>query len=309
MTDKNNAAQIADPILAAKLDMLRQRIPATDNVARYFFDEVYAHVSKQRTPDLTGARIAEQHIDRIRELEAEVANLRAAFNEWLDKTDFIQKRIASGELPVKYLGWHRADVMRDLIEQAQAGAPLASMARAIFGDQIGGQMDAMAGDTADGDTDGARYEALEREHLGDADKGTGIYHPDNQRAGDGLAAKRARIEADMARGSRLTSHRLRLDEQHPGERPPADLATMLLWLKRRMTWGMVHIPGAEVARLVAEIEALQRGQHDIEARARQLVADAAASGQVVRIDLVPRQPLAMGNLEMVVDVRPARVPS
>jgi len=119
--------------------------------------------------------------------------------------------------------------------------------------------------------DEARYERLEREHLGDADKGTGIYHPDNKRA-------------------------------------PVDLATMLLWLKRRMTWGMVSIPGAEVARLVGEIEALQRGQHDadIEARARQLVADAAASGQVVRIDLVPRQPLAMGNLDMVVDVRPAR---
>ncbi len=42
----------------------------------------------------------------------------AALNEWFDKTDFIQKRIASGELPVKYLGWHRADVMRDLIDAA-----------------------------------------------------------------------------------------------------------------------------------------------------------------------------------------------
>lgn len=48
-----------------------------------------------------------------------------ALNEWLDKTDFIQKRIACGELPVKYLGWHRADVMRDLIENA---APQASKA-------------------------------------------------------------------------------------------------------------------------------------------------------------------------------------
>ncbi|CAB3627918.1 Uncharacterised protein [Achromobacter sp. 2789STDY5608633] len=48
------------------------------------------------------------------------AELCAAFNEWLDKTDFIQKRIASGKLPVKYLGWHRADVMRDLIDQASA---------------------------------------------------------------------------------------------------------------------------------------------------------------------------------------------
>lgn len=44
----------------------------------------------------------------------------------------------------------------------------------------------------------------------------------------------------------------------------------------------------------------------IAAKARRLVDDAIKAGMVVRIDLVPRQPLAMGNLEMVVDVRPAR---
>lgn len=42
------------------------------------------------------------------------------------------------------------------------------------------------------------------------------------------------------------------------------------------------------------------------ARARQLIADAQDAGQVVRIDLVPRQPLAMGSYDMVVDVRDAR---
>lgn len=49
-----------------------------------------------------------------------------ALNEWLDKTDFIQKRIAYGELPVKYLGWHRADVMRDLIDAAARNPVLPS---------------------------------------------------------------------------------------------------------------------------------------------------------------------------------------
>lgn len=44
----------------------------------------------------------------------------------------------------------------------------------------------------------------------------------------------------------------------------------------------------------------------IEARAHQLIEAAKTAGMVVRIDLVPRKPLAMGNLEMVVDVRPAR---
>ncbi|RIQ54220.1 hypothetical protein [Bordetella avium] len=58
--------------------------------------------------------------------------VNAALDEWLDKTDFIQERIASGDLPVKYLGWHRADVMRDLIDGSKTeplnAAPQASTA-------------------------------------------------------------------------------------------------------------------------------------------------------------------------------------
>lgn len=46
------------------------------------------------------------------------AELRTAFNEWQDKTVFIQEWIQSGKLPVKHLGRHRADVMRDLLEDA-----------------------------------------------------------------------------------------------------------------------------------------------------------------------------------------------
>lgn len=44
----------------------------------------------------------------------------------------------------------------------------------------------------------------------------------------------------------------------------------------------------------------------IRSRAQQLIDDAKSASIVVRIDLVPLQPLAMGNLEMVVDVRSAR---
>jgi hypothetical protein len=64
------------------------------------------------------ARIVDKY--RVPVASAPVAGeANTALNEWLDKTDFIQKRIACGELPVKYLGWHRADVMRDLIENAR----------------------------------------------------------------------------------------------------------------------------------------------------------------------------------------------
>ncbi|URG12995.1 hypothetical protein B2_2 [Stenotrophomonas phage B2] len=41
-------------------------------------------------------------------------------NTWLAKTEFVQDLMNSHGLDAKYLGWHRADVLRDLIEaQAQ----------------------------------------------------------------------------------------------------------------------------------------------------------------------------------------------
>jgi hypothetical protein len=39
---------------------------------------------------------------------------KLAFNEWLDKTEWVQEKINSGHLGVRYLGMHRADVLRDL---------------------------------------------------------------------------------------------------------------------------------------------------------------------------------------------------
>jgi hypothetical protein len=39
---------------------------------------------------------------------------KLALNEWLDKTEWVQEKINSGHLGVRYLGMHRADVLRDL---------------------------------------------------------------------------------------------------------------------------------------------------------------------------------------------------
>lgn len=43
-----------------------------------------------------------------------------------------------------------------------------------------------------------------------------------------------------------------------------------------------------------------------EQKLRALVADMRLAGYVATIELVPEQPLAMGNYRMVVDVRPGR---
>lgn len=45
-------------------------------------------------------------------------NYKFAFDEWHEKTEWLQ----NSALPVKYLGWHRADVLRDMIEQNQLDA-------------------------------------------------------------------------------------------------------------------------------------------------------------------------------------------
>lgn len=90
------------------------------------------YTAGKHTWDALDAEACEQAAEEIRHLRAALASApvageaRTALNEWFDKTDFIQKRIASGELPVKYLGWHRADVMRDLIDEAARNPVLPS---------------------------------------------------------------------------------------------------------------------------------------------------------------------------------------
>lgn len=85
-------------------DATREQPPTLENV-------------KQQDPDL---------VLELAYAAPQASEAHTALNEWFDKTDFIQKRIASGDLPVKYLGWHRADVMRDLIDAAARNQVLPS---------------------------------------------------------------------------------------------------------------------------------------------------------------------------------------
>lgn len=47
---------------------------------------------------------------------AELERYRAAFNEWHDKTQWVQEEVHSGVIRAKALGYHRADVMAYLIK-------------------------------------------------------------------------------------------------------------------------------------------------------------------------------------------------
>jgi len=68
------------------------------------------------------------------EMQDSSDRFRIAFEEWHDKTNFVQDWIKSGKLPAKYLGWHRADVLRDLVENG-ASQP-AEPVKAPTGTQI-----------------------------------------------------------------------------------------------------------------------------------------------------------------------------
>ncbi|MEL5887593.1 hypothetical protein, partial [Listeria monocytogenes] len=109
-----NAAPQASPVAGTVQSTDRQealRIAGLPNV-----DAALSNFANDCTQD-NAVGLVQAILDAAPQASAE-AELRAAYNEWQDKTDFIQEWVQSGKLPVKYLGWHRADVMRDLIEQA-----------------------------------------------------------------------------------------------------------------------------------------------------------------------------------------------
>lgn len=51
--------------------------------------------------------------------EKERDNYKSACNEWAKKTEWVQCGINDGSVPPRYLGWHRADVVADLLNAAE----------------------------------------------------------------------------------------------------------------------------------------------------------------------------------------------
>ena len=61
------------------------------------------------------ARIAQ----RLEAAEKERDAYKAAYNEWVAKTEWVQRGINEGTISAKYLGLHRADVMTSLLGEAE----------------------------------------------------------------------------------------------------------------------------------------------------------------------------------------------
>lgn len=60
---------------------------------------------------------ASHYASRADELRAEADRYRAAWDLWHEKTDWVQQAITEGALPDRYLGMHRADILRAEVER------------------------------------------------------------------------------------------------------------------------------------------------------------------------------------------------
>ena len=58
-------------------------------------------------------------LDRLEAVERERDSYKFAFSEYSEKTEWVQQGINDGTVSAKYLCWHRADVLSDLLRAAE----------------------------------------------------------------------------------------------------------------------------------------------------------------------------------------------
>lgn len=58
-------------------------------------------------------------LSKLEAAEKERDKYKLAYSLWREKTEWVQERINSGAISQKYLGWHRADVVSDLLKKAE----------------------------------------------------------------------------------------------------------------------------------------------------------------------------------------------
>jgi len=63
--------------------------------------------------------IIQSIIDDRNNLRYDLDIYKAMWEEFMDKTEFVQEAIRSGDLSVHYLGWHRADICKDLLRRCK----------------------------------------------------------------------------------------------------------------------------------------------------------------------------------------------
>ena len=88
------------------INELRRKLQSDDLIDRI---DIHANVK----PVLT------ELLDRLESAEKERDSYKLAFIEYSEKTEWVQRGVDDGTVSAKYLGWHRADVMSDLLSAAE----------------------------------------------------------------------------------------------------------------------------------------------------------------------------------------------
>jgi hypothetical protein len=61
-------------------------------------------------------------LDRLEAAEKERDNYKLALSAFSEKTEWVQRGVDDGTVSAKYLGWHRADVIADMLKSAESDA-------------------------------------------------------------------------------------------------------------------------------------------------------------------------------------------
>ena len=73
-------------------------------------------ISDQTVYDLT-EKVIPNIQERLEAAEKERDKYKTAYNEWCEKSEWIQEGINNREISPKYLGWHLADIALDLFKE------------------------------------------------------------------------------------------------------------------------------------------------------------------------------------------------
>ena len=106
---------------------LRRKVNSTDIV-----DHIYLHanitpllsemIERLETAEKERDDVAQQLVQSEigkRKISKECESYKAAYNDWADKTEWVQQGFNEGTISAKYLGMHRADVMARLLDEAE----------------------------------------------------------------------------------------------------------------------------------------------------------------------------------------------
>ena len=106
---------------------LRRKVNSTDIVDHI---DLHANIKPFLSEMIDRLEAAEKERDDVaqqlvqseqgkRKISKECESYKAAYNDWADKTEWVQQGFNEGTISAKYLGMHRADVMARLLDEAE----------------------------------------------------------------------------------------------------------------------------------------------------------------------------------------------